>query len=473
MIDKNLLISLIPLLVLAAFSLIILLIIVIRRNHFFAFAASTGGLLLTFISLNFFQVELENGDNQLINIDAFSSFFLGLFYLAALVVDVFAYEKLKSLKENKEEFYILLLLATLGASLVVISNHFAVFFLGLELISVSLYAMIAYTRKNLYSLEAGVKYLILAGVASAFILFGMALIYGVSGSLNISELSSGAGIREMKFVWLTGWSMLFGGVAFKLALAPFYLWTPDVYEGASTPVTAFIASISKGAVFIFLFRLCVHPGGSDAGNFYVFFGTLAVLSMFAGNFAALLQKNVKRVLAYSSVAHLGYLLITMLAGGQTGTEAFAFYLIAYFISIVGAFGIVSLLPESDEGNIDAYRGMFWRNPYVSVAFTVMLLSLAGIPSTAGFLAKFYVLTAGVEQKMWILLILLVVNSAISLFYYLRIIVAMFSENENAKSSLQYSVRLATVLIVLLGLLIYYGIAPENLLTTIEGLNHAF
>jgi NADH-quinone oxidoreductase subunit N len=235
---------------------------------------------------------------------------------------------------------------------------------------------------------------------------------------------------------LTGFAMILVGIAFKLALAPFHLWTPDVYQGAPAPVTAFIATVSKGAVFALLLR-CFDPvaqGPNDGVR--LLFGVLAVASMFTGNLLALLQDNVKRILACSSIAHMGYLLVAFLAGGPLAAEAVTFYLIAYFITTLGAFGVVTVLsaPGRDADRMEDYRGLFRRHPWTAAVLTVMLLSLAGIPLTAGFVGKFYVLYAGVSSSLWLLVLLLVVNSAIGLFYYLRIVVTICRRPEPEPSA---------------------------------------
>jgi NADH-quinone oxidoreductase subunit N len=219
------------------------------------------------------------------------------------------------------------------------------------------------------------------------------------------------------------------GVGFKLAVVPFHLWTPDVYEGAPLPVTAFIATVSKGGMFAFVLRwFHVHDVGIEGATGLIL-SIIAIASMLVGNLLALTQPNVKRILAYSSISHMGYLLVALLAGGALGAPAATYYFAAYTATILGAFGIMAALsgPRGEAASIDDYRGLFWQRPLIAGAFTTMLLSLAGIPLTAGFLGKFYVIAAGASQSRWVLLLTLVVSSTIGLFYYLRIIVAMYAQ----------------------------------------------
>jgi NADH-quinone oxidoreductase subunit N len=351
----------------------------------------------------------------------------------------------------------------------------------LEVLSVSLYGLIAYLRTDRRGVEAGIKYLILAAVSSAFLLFGMALIYASLGTMEFSKISSafnqaGAG----NFLVLSGFSLMIVGIGFKLAVVPFHLWTPDVYEGAPAPVTAFVATVSKGGVFAILLRFFWESGSSRNSSLLLIFSIIAIASMFAGNLLALMQTNVKRILAYSSIAHLGYLLVAFLAGGSLAVESVTYYLVAYFITTIGAFGVVSALSgkEQDADAMENYRGLFWQRPWLAAIFTAMLLSLAGIPLTAGFVGKFYVLAAGVNKALWALVVILVINSAIGLYYYLRIVIAMYAQPEiiptnltENRDSVPFSPRLtvggSALLSLLTLLLIWFGVYPAGLMQIIE------
>jgi NADH-quinone oxidoreductase subunit N len=269
-----------------------------------------------------------------------------------------------------------------------------------------------------------------------------------------------------------GLALIVTGIGFKLAVVPFHLWTPDVYEGAPAPVTAFIATVSKGAMFALLLRYFYRSGASTSRQILLVFTIIAIASMLAGNLLALMQNNVKRILAYSSIAHMGYLLVAFLASGALAVEAVTFYLVAYFITTVGAFGIVIVLStgEREADDIEDYRALFWRRPALAGVFTIMLLSLAGIPATAGFVGKFYIVAAGASSAIWALIVILVVSSVIGLFYYLRIVAVMYASPEfgTTVSEPHIPALAGAVLATLTGLLIWFGIYPEPLLRIIRG-----
>jgi NADH-quinone oxidoreductase subunit N len=281
------------------------------------------------------------------------------------------------------------------------------------------------------NVEAGLKYFVPAAISIAFLLFGTALIYGGSGTMRFSQLSHIAqtGGIISKPLFFVGIGLVLAGVCFKLALVPFHFWAPDVFEGSPAPVTAFLATASKGAVFAVIIRYFSAIDIVNNVSLFYIFAAIATASMFFGNITALLQNNIKRVLAYSSIAHFGYLLVTLMAGGSVGIAAASFYIVAYFITTLIAFGVITILSgsERDFDNIDDYRGLAHRHPCVSSIMALAMLSLAGIPLTAGFIAKFYIIIAGANTRLWVLLIILVINSVIGLFYYLRIVAALFSK----------------------------------------------
>jgi NADH-quinone oxidoreductase subunit N len=266
-----------------------------------------------------------------------------------------------------------------------------------------------------------------------------------------------------------GLVLILAGLGFKLAVVPFHFWTPDVYEGAPVPVTAFIATVSKGAVFAVVLRFFSLFDPQVSSRLFLIFTIIAVLSMFAGNLLALMQQNVKRILAYSSISHIGYLLVTLMAGGTLRWSASAFYVAAYFVTSLGAFGVVSLLStaERDADQLEDYRGLAWRRPWLAGAFTAMLLSLAGIPLTAGFIAKFYLVAAGISSGLWLLVVILAVNSALGLFYYLRIVAAVYSRPElSVQTRLDGSSAGNAVLGGLCLALIWLGVYPGPFLSLI-------
>ncbi len=461
---------LLPILILAGTSVVLLLAIAFSRRHRLSAGLTMAGLTAAFLSA-VWPAAPGASVTTLMVMDGFASFYLGLIIASALAVTVLAYGYLDRVTKRPDEFYLLLLLATVGAAVLVAADHFAALFLGLELLSVSLYGLIAYTRRRKAALEAGTKYLILAAVSSAFLLFGMALVYAQLGTLQFTRMavSLSHGTAAGSLLLQTGLAMMVGSVAFKLGVVPFHLWTPDVYQGAPAPVTAFVATVSKGSMFALLLRYFTLIDIREMESLYALFALLAVASMLIGNLLALLQNNVKRMLAYSSIAHLGYLLVAFLANSEHAAVAVTFYLVAYLVTTLIAFGVVTVLsgPDRDADAMEDFAGLLWQRPVLGAVFCGSLLSLAGIPLTAGFVGKLYVLTSGVDSSRWLLVGTLVAGSGIGMFYYLRLIVVMFCptvEPQTAKSVPALSgVTLATLTLLLL----WFGVFPHSLIDRID------
>jgi NADH-quinone oxidoreductase subunit N len=336
--------------------------------------------------------------------------------------------------------------------------------------------MIAYRVKDRLSLEAGIKYLMLSGVSSALLLFGMALIYGEVGVLSFQQLSELSISVPANPLLLIGVILIIAAVGFKLSLVPFHLWTPDVYQGAPAPVMAFVATVSKGAVFALLLRFFISAQADRSDVFLDILSLIAAASILAGNLLALLQTNLKRMLAYSSIAHMGYLLVALIAGSvlQTVllTESVGFYLLAYVITNLGAIGVVSAFSNDSQEceELEAYNGLFWRDPWLATILTLNLLSLAGIPLTVGFIGKFYVFAAGVSAALWTLVGAVVIGSGIGLYYYLRVVLVMLkpadAESQRATSpAVLAKLALASLALVLL----WSGIYPQPFVETLHAI----
>ncbi|MGH9738823.1 MAG: NADH-quinone oxidoreductase subunit N [Candidatus Acidiferrales bacterium] len=469
-------IALLPLILTAGSSVLVMVMIAIHRSHLLSCLFTLIGMAVSFASLWAAAGEAPRQVTPLLLVDRYAIFYMGMILAASFTVALLSYGYFEKCEGQHEELYILLLLATLGSEVLVASTHFVSFFLGLEILSVSLYALTAYLHTRKLSLEAGIKYLVLAASSAAFLLFGMALIYAELGTMSLTQIAARlAGSSHVSLaILLPAVVLLITGIGFKLGVVPFHLWTPDVYQGAPAPVTAFVATVSKGSMFALLLRYFYGTGWHGAPAIYVVFAIIAIASMIVGNLLALLQNNVKRILAYSSVAHLGYLLVAFLAGGALAIQAVTFYFVAYFITTLGAFGIVAILStgEREADQMEDYRGLFWRRPALGSIFTLMLLSLAGIPVTAGFLGKFYIIAAGASTSRWSLIIILVVTSVIGLFYYLRIVVAVFSGLSEAAgmpqpSTLSLPLLSSYTLLVLAILLVWFGVYPSQLLDLIR------
>jgi NADH-quinone oxidoreductase subunit N len=456
MLSPNQWLALMPILIVSGTIMWVMVAIAFRRDHWWNATVVAVGLNLALISATYLvlpllarqlpdmlQTPLLNvlamfGDpplpqvvTPLLVVDSYAAFYMGLVLAAGLATATLTYAYMEGYKGNQEEVYILLALSALGGIVVVCSRHFAAFFIGLELLSLPLYGMIGYLVKERRSLEAAVKYLVLSAVASAFILFGMALVFAVTGSLSFDLIGRAAAKvhGDEHTVLVVGGALLLVGVAFKLSLAPFHLWTPDVYEGAPAPVAAYLATASKTAVLALLLRYFVQTKAYEYDMLMNVLTAIAILSIVLGNLLALLQDNIKRLLAYSSIAHFGYVLVAFIAAGALATEAVGMYLLTYVVTTLAAFGVVTLV-SSPYGDHDAdalwdYRGLFWRRPNLAAILTVALLSLAGIPLTAGFIGKFYVITAGVDKRLWLLLAAVVFGSAVGLFYYLRAMIELY------------------------------------------------
>src|SRR5579872_5118755 len=464
------LVALLPLLLVAGTSVLVMLEIAAWRSHWVSLGITLIGLAAAFGSLWLVGPLAPRKVMSLLILDQYALFYIGLILAATFAIAILCHGYLERHAETREELYVLLLVAALGSMVLVASSHFVSFFLGLEILSVALYALSAYLHTRPRPVEAGIKYLILAGSSSAFLLFGMALIYAQLGTMDLSHLEGLLIGAQNGPLVLAGLTFIVTGIGFKLGVVPFHLWTPDVYEGARTPVTAFIATISKGAIFALLLRYFYTAGALHSHPVFVLFAIIAIASMLIGNLLALMQNNVKRILAYSSIAHMGYLLVAFEASGGMASEAVAFYLVAYFITTVGAFGVVTILSdeERDADTLEDYAGLFWRRPVLASVFTLIVLSLAGIPVTAGFLAKFYVVTAGASAGIWALILILVISSVIGLFYYLRIVATLFARRpEKAPHAEPHSIAGSYVLLALTILLIWFGVYPAPLLKVIR------
>jgi NADH-quinone oxidoreductase subunit N len=475
------LVPLLPILAVTGIAVLVMLLIAVRRSHLVSCTVTVGGIVVALLATLAVLPFAGQQVTPLLVIDNFSLFFTAIVLVASGFIAVFSYPYLHALNDDVDEFYLLLLIATLGALIMVSSNHFISAFLGLETLSISLYAMIAYPVHSKdaakFPLEASVKYLVLSAVSSAFILFGIALMYAQTGTLQFSDLLNVAGNQGIAdSYYIVTLVVLFAGVGFKLSLVPFHMWTPDVYEGAPLPATTFLATVGKAAIMVLLLRLVVASNALSFAPVVSVIGVIAVLSILAGNVLALVQQNLKRILAYSSIAHMGYLLIALItlssASTPLGVEAVSFYLIAYLLMSLGAFGVATVVSSSEKEYdfVADYQGLFWREPWLALLLTAMLLSLAGIPLTVGFIGKFYVVLAGVEGGLWGLLMVLVVGSGISIYYYLRIVYRMLLQPEQGES---YRVAgLAStgsyvVLAILLVAVLLLGVYPAFLMSLIQ------
>ncbi len=427
------LIALIPFILMSLTIVFQLLLLSIQRHHALMAGITVTGSLAVLASLYFLAGTGTIRIQSLLVLDAFSRYHLALIAAFSAAVALIAFGYLKLRHEQPEEFYVLLALASLGSMLLTASSHFIAVFLGIELLSISLYALVAFLQPGSRTLEAGIKFLVLASASAAFMLFGMALIYMQYGTM---QYGMRALIPAQTGFLAAGFAMLLVGIGFKMAVVPFHIWTPDVYEGAPAPVSGFIASVSKVAVVAAAIRLYHGFAIDQVAVFTTLLTAVACLSMLWGNIGALMQSNVKRLLGYSSIAHLGYVTIVFLVNRQEGAGAAAFYMAAYGSATIAAFGVIAALStrDGDGETLTDFRGLWQRHPWLTLVMTAAMLSFAGIPLTAGFSGKFGILMAGAHANVWIPIYMLILGSVIGIFYYLRVIVAMYGLPEKAGES---------------------------------------
>jgi NADH-quinone oxidoreductase subunit N len=447
-----------------------------KNRHVLSFFAILGTVLGTSATL-FATSSVGTGSafGGLIQMDAFAVFFHLLVGGVAILVVLAAESYLEREGLESAEFYALVLFATAGMGVLASAQELLTAFIGLEMSSISSYVLAGYRRDSLKASESAMKYFLLGSFATAFFLYGIALVYGVTGTTNLALM--GAADTSSTLLKL-GLALILIGLGFKVAAAPFQVWTPDVYEGAPTPVTALFAAGPKAAAFALLLRIFATVPAATHFWFWAFW-ILAVLTMFVGNLGALVQTNVKRLLAYSSIAHAGYILVafaavTYLAGTDTGAApayaAVLFYLLSYALVKLGAFTIVSQLGGAGEKHLslDDYAGLGRRQPVVAAALSLFLLSLLGLPVTAGFFGKFYVFKAAVNSHLIWLAVLMAVNSIIGAYYYFRLIVVMYMREPNLESGpapavVGFPIAVNVVLAVTALGTVYFGLFPSRVL----------
>jgi NADH-quinone oxidoreductase subunit N len=391
---------------------------------------------------------------DMIVIDSFTAYFNLLFVAIAIASALLSWDYLKRTNLNQGEYYALMLFSTLGMIFMAAANDLIMIFLGLELMSLALYVMAGFRKNRFESNEAALKYFLLGAFASGFLLYGIALVYGATGTTNLSRIGgflTGSPTLETPFL-AVGALLLLVGFAFKVSAVPFHMWTPDAYEGAPTTAAAFMSAGAKAAGFAGLLRVMMAALPALQPSWIDLLTWLCILTMTVGNVTAILQSNLKRMLAYSSIAHAGYLLLGVIAGGTAGGQAVLYYLGVYAVMNLGAFGIVSLMGRgADERvRVQDLAGAGFRHPWLGVAMTIFMLGLAGIPPTAGFLGKLYLFRAALAEGHVVLVVIAVLNSVAAVYYYLRPVVVMYmTQPEGEALEVSYALP-ATLALVALG-----------------------
>ncbi|MBI3940831.1 MAG: NADH-quinone oxidoreductase subunit N [Acidobacteria bacterium] len=405
----------------------------------------------------------------MVRIDEFTQLARLLLFAILFFVSLASVDFLRREQINHREFYSLLLFAAVGASLMVASSDLILTFLGIEVLSISSYILAGFKRDNPRCVEASLKYFLLGAFSTAFLLYGVALLYGETGSTRYATLATrlqGA----PNALTLAGLSFILTGFGFKVAMAPFHIWTPDVYEGAPTPISAFLSVGSKAAAFLALLRVLYVALAGMNREWSDVLWLAAVCTMFLGNLAALSQSNIKRLLAYSSIAHAGYTLLGLVSGSRSGVEAVLFYTLAYALMNLGAFTVVQLISRQGDQctSLDDYRGLGRQHRWLAASLSLFLFSLAGIPATAGFMGKFFLFSAAVEQGLFWLVILAVVNSAVAVYYYIRVVVIMFMhEPDPQQAPIDMPAAAAAVIAVAVAGTLLLGVLPGVVRRAVE------
>ena len=462
-----------PEMIIAGFGLLVLLFDVFSSKR--SRKGYLGGLSLIGVVLAFFYTlpqmgTVKSGFGDMFISDGYALFFKLIFLIISFLTLLISIGFAEREGIACGEYYALILFATVGMMLMAAGTHLVTIFLGLETMSISIYILAGMLREDRRSVESALKYFLLGAFATGFLLYGIAFVYGATGSLNLKEIA--ATIASDKTLsgnpmLLMSLALLTIGFGFKIASVPFHMWTPDVYEGAPTSITAFMATGVKAAGFAALTRVFFSALPAFRPDWTSIMWLLAVATMTVGNVVAISQSNIKRMLAYSSIAHAGYLLVAFVAGNARGVSGILFYLMAYAIMNLGAFTCVILLGKKGEENtlINDYSGIGFKYPLLAASMTVFLLSMAGIPPLGGFMAKFYVFSAAVESKFYWLAVIGVLNSAVSVYYYLRITVLMyFRESDRDITGLRFSFASSVALALAVIGTFYMGIFPANVLS---------
>jgi NADH-quinone oxidoreductase subunit N len=474
-----------PLIILSISATVLMLLIAFFRHHGLNATFAVLGLIAALLATLMLWYKIPQNQpvlvTELLQIDRYSCFFGALMLVTTLGCCTLSHTYLKNFQDNREELYLLLLLSLIGATVLVSSRHFASLFIGLEMLSVPIYGLVAYRRKNSRSLEAGIKYLVLSATGSALLLFGMALLYAHAGTLSLPAIGEQlAGLdNNIPPIVLAGCALILVALGFKLSLVPFHLWTPDVYEGAPAPAAAYLATVSKLAVAALLIRWIFWFPVFENLTLRTCLVILAGLSMLVGNLLALQQSNLKRLLAYSSIGHFGYLITALASLNFASLQSCMVYLFTYTFATLAAFGVLSVVsvshtlesPNADADELEDYRGLFWKKPYLAVIMSVAMLSLAGMPMNMGFIGKFYVILAAINSSLWWLLGILVISSGIGLYYYLRVIVILFSQEAGTarlRNPFDWSRSACGVMLILTAIMIMaFGVYPQPMLDLVS------
>jgi NADH-quinone oxidoreductase subunit N len=472
------LLFLMPEIVLSLFGLFLLLLEAVRKAEskvFLGVLTIIGALSSLAFSLFLFGSNLDVMFG-LVSLDGLSGLFRILFPVILILVCLASLRYMEREGVRFGEYYPLLSFATVGMMVMVSSNNFITLFMGLEVMSISIYVLCGLFREDSRSVEASLKYFLLGAFSTAFLLYGIALLYGLTGSLDVRELVRYLSKNTASSLFMVGVALLLVGFAFKTALVPFHMWTPDVYEGAPTSVTAFMATGVKAASFVAFLRVFYTAFIPIVKEWSGILWLVCVLTMSFANLTALVQNNIKRMLAYSSIAHAGYMLCAFVTGDRPLSASILYYLIAYTFMNIGAFACVILLGRKGQENleIESYAGLSGRHPFVALSMTIFLLSLTGVPPLAGFMGKFYVFSTAVKAGYVWLAVIGVLNSVVAAYYYLRVVMYMyFREPVKELGAIDICPSYVFVILLCIFFLLYMGIFPRPFMLLAEAAVRVF
>ncbi len=461
----------IPEIVVTGCALLVLIVEAFRKERGASLASGIICLAGSLVALYFTRC-LWNQNVQMFYglyvIDNFGTFFKSLFLIILILISIVSLRYAAREEIGFGEYYALLMLGVLGMMVMVSSNSFITIFIGLEVMSLAIYVLCGLLRDSLKSVEAALKYFLLGAFATAFLLYGMAMTYASSGTIDVRELGRLASEQcfAISPLFFCGMALLIVGFGFKIASVPFHMWTPDVYEGAPTSITAYMATGVKAAAFGAFLRVFYTGFFLFVGDWSAILWFIAVLTMIVGNIIALVQNNIKRLLAYSSIAHAGYILVAFVTGDKALSASILFYLMVYAFMNIGAFTVVILLGRKGEPNeeIESYAGLAARHPFIALSMSIFLLSLTGIPPLAGFMGKFYIFSSAIKANYYGLAVIGVLNSVVAAYYYLRVLMYMyFKEPERELGAIDLSPVYVFVILVSIAALLYMGILPRTVL----------
>ena len=448
------------------FGALVLLIVdlILPKRDGAVFGVAIATLLATAAAVLSFAGVNVTASAGLLAIDGFATFFKLVFLLSAVMTVLMSGSYLRVEGVRAGEYCFLILCATLGMMFMASGVDLITLFIGLETMAIAFYILAGFLKPSERSNEAAVKYFLLGAFSLGLLLYGMSLLYGATGTTSLNGIAAALANGERSLVLILALILIGAGMGFKIAAVPFHMWAPDVYEGAPTPVTAFLSVGSKAASFAMLLRIFFVGLPFLVSDWQTLFWVLAAITMTVGNIAAITQTNTKRMLAYSSIAHAGYVLVGVVAGTERGITATLVYLWVYLFMQLGAFAILSMLRRQDVvgDELKDLSGLYFRKPFAAIAMLIFMLSLGGIPPTAGFMGKVWVFGAAIDQGFIWLAVIGVVNSAISLYYYYRIIVFMWLKEETLGSDIEMSPGIATVLGIAVVGSIFFGIFPDML-----------